>query len=192
MEGMGDRMNQQNQRLSWLKKNTAALLMGAAVLLLLMGGFFATQRETEQPSQQVGGADAVRVAEGAELMQTFTYTRCTHTVTRRVTAPVELYGKTLDEVKALYPEWQISEFSAAEVRMAQRPDLFCPDHLVLMTGPQGNLSVYRNKYGDALALERELSTEAASLPAAVQESLAEGVGFTTEEEMNSWLESVES
>ena len=185
-------MNRQNHPTFWLKKNTAALLIGVAVLLLLVGGFLLMRNEQQEPSQQVGGADTVRVTDGAELMQTLTYTRCAHTVTRRVTAPVEVYGKTLEEVQPLYPEWQITEFSASEVRMSQRPDMFCPAHLVLMTGPDGGLCVFRNKYGDALALEKELSTDVASLPAAVQEELAEGIGFVSDEELSGWLESVES
>ena len=46
--------------------------------------------------------------------------------------------------------------------------------------------------GDALALERELEMDAGQLPAAVREELAMGVGFDTAEEMEMWLESVES
>jgi hypothetical protein len=83
-------------------------------------------------------------------------------------------------------------FSAGEIAMAQRPDLFCPAHLVLMTGENGKLCVYRNKYGDALALEKQLETETASLPAAVQEELAEGIGFCTQEALAGWLENMES
>jgi hypothetical protein len=188
-------MDQQNYRAAWLKKNTAALLMGAAVLLLLIFGALLsrTGREAaEEPSRQVGGAEVVRVRDGAEVMQTLTYSRCEHTVTRRVTAPVELYGKTLEEVKPLYPDWQITGFSAQEVAMARRPDLFCPAHLVLMTDDAGNLCVYRNKYGEALALEKTLETDVSTLPAAVREELAYGIGFGTEEALAGWLESVES
>ena len=183
-------MNRQNRYSPWLKKNTAALLVGVAVLLLLAGGFLLMQGEqAEEPSYQVSMADAVRVKDGAELMQTLTYTRCAHTVTRRVTAPVELYGKTLEEVAPLYPAWQITEFSSSEVQMSQRPDLFCPAHL---TSPEGKLCVYRNKYGDALAVEKELGTELSALPAAVREEVAEGIGFDTDEELSGWLESMES
>lgn len=187
-------MNRQKPHRLWLQKNTAALLFGAAVLLLLVGGFLLTRggNGEEIPSRQVSGADAVRVTDGAELMQTLTYTRCAHTVTRRVTAPVEVYGKTLEEVQSLYPEWQITSFSQSEVQMSQRPDMFCPAHLVLMTSPEGKLCVFRNKYGDALALEKVLSTEVSTLPAAAQEELSEGIGFSTDEELSGWLESVES
>ncbi|MBO5501786.1 MAG: hypothetical protein J6K73_03860 [Clostridia bacterium] len=187
-------MNRQNHHHFWLKKNTAVLLLGAAVLLLFAGGFLLMSGSNgeEVPSQQVGGTDTVRVRDGAELLQTLTYSRCSHTVTRRVTAPVEVYGKTLEEVQSLYPEWKITSFSSSEVQMSQRPELFCPAHLVLMTGPDGKLCVFRNKYGDALALEKELSTDVSLLPAAVQEELSEGIGFSTDEELSGWLESVES
>lgn len=173
-------------------KSTAALFGGAAVLLLLAVGTVLLRGTPEEDYAQVGGAEVVRVQDGADLMQTLTYTRCTHTVTRRVTAPVEVYGKTLEEVQPLYPEWQITGFSATEVAMARKPDLFCPAHLVLMTGDNGKLCVYRNKYGDALALEKQLETEVASLPAAAREELADGIGFTTEEALAGWLESMES
>lgn len=176
--------------------SAAVLLMSAAVLLLLT--VFASalgRRDSAQPDgslQEVGGTEAVRVSDGAELMQTLTYTRCTHTVTRRVTAPVEVYGKTLEEVQPLYPDWQITGFSASEVAMSRRPDLFCPAHLVLMTGDNGKLCVYRNKYGDALALEKQLDADATAFPADVQEELKLGIGFGTEESLSGWLENMES
>ncbi len=188
-------MNHQNRHAPWLKKNTAMLLLGVAVLFLLTAGAILTlksRQEPEVPSQQVAGAEVVRVRDGAEVLQTLTYSRCEHTVTRRVTAPVELYGKTLEEVKPLYPEWQITGFSAQEVAMARRPDLFCPAHLVLMTDDAGKLCVYRNKYGEALALEKTLETDVSLLPAAVQEELENGIGFGTEEALAGWLESMES
>ena len=132
------------------------------------------------------------LAEGCELLQTLTYTRCEHVVTRRVTAPAELYGKTLDEVAALYPEWRITEFGASLIKMEQQPDMFCPDHMVLMPNGAGVLCVFQNKYGDGLALVNELDLELSALPSAIQEDLRHGMGFSTLAELEQWLESVES
>ncbi len=178
-------------------KGSAAVLIVSAAVLLLLAVFAAAfgrgnDRQPQDALLQVGGAGAVRVSDGAEVLQTLTYTRCTHTVTRRVTAPVELYGKTLEEVQPLYPEWQITGFSATEVSMSRQPDLFCPAHLVLMTGDNGKLCVYRNKYGDALALEKQLDAEASAFPADVQAELKLGIGFGTEEALSGWLENMES
>lgn len=179
-----------------LKKNTVLLLMSVAVLLVIAAATLLLPSSSPAPApeeaQRAAAGEQVKVAEGAELMQTLTYTRCEHVVTRRVTAPVELYGKTLDEVQALYPEWKITEFAPKEVRMEQQPDLFCPDHMVLMPNSAGMLCVFENKYGDALALVNELETDVHSLPAAIQEELRDGVGFSSLIELEQWLESVES
>ena len=166
---------------------TLAMLIAAAVLLT------PSTAATEPPaSEAVDSADAVTLAEGCELMQLMSYTRCDHSVTRRVTAPVEIYGKTLAEVEAMYPEWRITEFAATLIRMEQQLQLFCPDHMVLMPDSAGTLCVFENKYGDALALVSELGVALRDLPAAAQEEVAPGLGFDTPEELEQWLESVES
>lgn len=190
-------MNEKNAEQTTLKRNTLLLLLSAAVLLaiaavtLLMPGANTAPGELP-PAKQVGTADTVKVQEDCELLQTLTYTRCEHTVTRRVTAPVELLGKTLAEVEALYPEWRITEFGAKLIQMEQQPDLFCPDHMVLMPNGAGVLCVFENKYGDALALVNELDLQLAALPPAVQEEVTHGMGFSTPQELEQWLESVES
>lgn len=179
-----------------LKKKTVMLLMSAAVLLVIAAAALLLPVGSSAPAPEearsAAAGEQVKVAQGAELIQTLTYTRCEHVVTRRVSAPVELYGKTLDEVQALYPEWKITEFAPAQVRMEQQPDLFCPDHMVLMPNGAGMLCVFENKYGDALALVSELETDVRSLPAAIQEELRDGVGFSSLIELEQWLESVES
>lgn len=165
----------------------AAVLAAAAALLMLPAQGEAPQMENAQVS-----ADRITLSEESEIFQTLTYTRCEHTVTRRVTAPVEVYGKTLDEVAALYPEWRITEFSPVMVKMERTPELFCPDHMVVMPDGAGYLCVYENKYGEAMAQVRELGIPLSSMPAAAQEEARCGVGFSTKEELEMWLESVES
>lgn len=191
-------MSNRNAEQNPLRKNTVLILLSAAVLLviaavtLLLPGRGAAPGEDDAPAKAVDSADAVRVEEGCELLQTLTYTRCEHVVTRRVTAPAELYGKTLQEVEPLYDEWQITEFAPKLIKMGQRPDLYCPDHMVLMPDATGVLCVFQNKYGDALALVSELELELSALPAAVQEEVRPGIGFATLSELEQWLESVES
>lgn len=177
---------ERKKRTGWLVMLGAAAVMAAAAVLLTPAGSAAPEEEMQVSTEQTV------LAEGSELMQTLSYTRCNHTVTRRVTAPVELYGKNLHEVEAMYPDWKVTEFSAAMVRMEKQPELFCPDHLVIMPNGAGYLCVYENRYGDAMTLVRELALEMKNLPAAVQEEAARGVGFSTAEEAEAWLESVES
>lgn len=187
----------ENEEKSNLKRNTLFLVLSAVVLLAIAAVTLLLPASSTAPAelprtQTVDSADTVKVGEGCELLQTLTYTRCEHVVTRRVTAPVELYGKTLNEVEALYPEWHITEFGAQLIKMEQQPDIYCPDHVVLMPNGAGVLCVFENKYGDALALKTELTLEMSSLPSAVQEDLQRGIGFSTIQELEQWLESVES
>ena len=103
-------------------------LIGAAVLLIAVAAALLWPSESLAPAQeeqtQSAAADqAARLEDGAELFQRFTYTRCDHVVTRRVTAPVELYGKTLEEAQPLYPEWRITEFSPKALRMERQVPL---------------------------------------------------------------------
>ncbi len=179
----------------------ATLLMGLAALALVAAVTLLLPRGADSPSQSpvptglsepAGAGAQMKVVEGCELLQTLSYTRCAHTVTRRVAAPTELTGKTLAEVEPLYDEWQITEFGSKEIKMSQQPDLYCPDHMVLLPDETGLLCVFQNKYGDALALVEELETELSSLPAAMQEEARRGIGFDSLAELEQWLESAES
>lgn len=166
----------------------ALALLAAAILLLTPSA----ATDDLPPAEAAGQAESITPQEGCELIQTLTYTRCEHTVVRRVTAPVEVQGQPLAEVEALYPAWRITEFGAKQIKMEQNLQLYCPDHMVLMPDGAGMLCVFENKYGDALALVNELNIPVKNLPAAAQEEVALGLGFSTAEEMEMWLESVES
>ena len=182
---------------SFFKSGAAMWTLSALAALCLALGLMLTPRQSTAPgelppAQAADSAMGAVLSEGSELMQTLTYTRCAHRVTRRTPAPVELYGKTRQEVEALYPEWRVTEFSEKLVRMEQQPELFCPDHIVVMPDGAGMLCVFENRYGDALMLQRELGIDLKTLPAAIREELEGGMGFSTAEEMEQWLESVES
>lgn len=174
---------------AWMYAVSALALLAVAALLMIPAG---APDASLPEGRAVAQDDTQRVDSGCELLQTLTYTRCTHTVTRRVTAPAELAGKTLAQVQPLYDAWEITEFSPKLIQMRQRPDLFCPDHVVLMPGEDGTLCVFQNKYGDALMLVRELDARLEHLPAALQEEVRDGLGFDDLATLEQWLESAES
>lgn len=177
-------MKQQSKRRIWL----AAL--GAAVVLLAAAARMLPARQEEADTR--ASADRATVEEGCELLQTIRYTRCEHTVNRRMTAPTELYGKTMEEVSALYEDWKLTSFSPKEICMEKLIELFCPEHTVLMPDGAGYVCVFENRYGDGMALIRQLPIEMKALPAAAREEVEMGKGFSSPEELDAWLESVES
>ena len=80
----------------------------------------------------------------------------------------------------------------AEVVMEQTMALHCPQHVVLMPDESGMLCVFQNRYGDALALVKELDLLLTELPDNVQQAVRHGKGFDTIEALEKWLEGSDS
>ncbi|MGN0755168.1 MAG: hypothetical protein ACI4ME_12000 [Aristaeellaceae bacterium] len=141
--------------------------------------------QVRSDTQQTTNADC-------QLIQHMTYAPCGHELTRRQVIPAELAGKNRETVSAAYDAWTITSFASAEVVMEQTLSLYCPEHVVLMPDEGGMLCVFQNKYGDALALVKELDLLLTELPDDAQQAVRTGKGFATIEELEQWLEGVES
>ena len=171
----------------------SAAVLGSMALLLILGltpG--GAQAPAQEEAAQVGSGTAVVLSEGCQMIQHMSYLPCGHSLTRRQTLPAEMNGKTREDLAAAYDLWQVTSFSPTEVEMEQALNMFCPDHVVLMPDESGMLCIWQNRYGDALALVRELNQPISDLPDAYQEMLRPGKGFPTQEDLEKWLESVES
>ena len=141
--------------------------------------------QVRSDTQQTTNADC-------QLIQHMTYAPCGHDMTRRQVIPRELAGKNREAVASAYDTWQITSFASAEVVMEQTLALYCPQHVVLMPDEGGMLCVFQNKYGDALALVKELDLLLTELPDDVQQAVRSGKGFDTIDALTQWLESIES
>ena len=167
-------------------------LLGMALLLIIgLTPRTASAPEDEQLTQ-VGSSTVQTLNADCALLQHLTYTPCGHSLTRRQTLPPDLAGKTRADLEAAYDAWQVTGFAPGEVTMEQSLTMYCPEHVILMPDDSGMLCIFQNKYGDALSLVRELTLEMKNLPAAAQEEAERGIGFSTAEELEQWLESVES
>ena len=157
-----------------------AIAMIAAVTVSLGAGASAVSRTRET------------VEDNCQLIQTLRYDRCDHEVVRRVKADKEYKGCTLQQMQQAYAEWDITSFSPAEIEMSRTLSIYCPDHLVVLPDGAGVLGVYENKYGDGYALRTQLDIPITDLPENVRETVYLGVGFATDAEIESWLETLES
>ena len=168
-------------------------LLGMAVLLTV--GL--TPRSASAPDPLPDAAQAVcdaamRLSSECQVVQRMVYAPCGHEVTRRQALPAELAGKTRADLEAAYDLWQVTSFAPGEASMERTLDMFCPEHYVLLPDESGMLCVFQNRYGDALALVKELNVPLNELPEAYREELRPGRGFDSMEELTQWLESVES
>lgn len=168
------------------------LLCMAALLIVGLTPRTVSAPEADQPATQAGVDAAALLQEGCQLIQHMTYAPCGHELTRRQSLPADLIGKGRADLEAAYDLWQVTSYAPTEVTMEQALNLYCPEHLVLMPDESGMLCIFRNRYGDALGLVSELNIPLAELPDAVQEELRPGKGFSTQEELDAWLEAAES
>lgn len=158
--------------------------LSAAVLML---AFAAGWGDTQMTAQ-----DRQTVEENCELLQTIHYSRCGHEVTRRIKADQEYRGATLAQIREAFAEWSVTSFAPNEIVMSCTLKLYCPDHLVVMPDGAGVLGVYTNEYGDGYALEKQLEVPVGELTEDVMESVHLGLSFASMEEIESWLETLES
>lgn len=169
-----------------------AMLTALAVLLIVGLAPHRASAPDLPETAQVRTDTTLTLSADCQVIQHLTFTPCGHAITRRQTLPSELSGKGRIDLEAAYDAWQLTSFTAGEVVMEQAIDMFCPEHVVLMPDEGGMLCVWQNKYGDALALVKQLEEPVGALPESVQPEVRQGKGFDSQEALEQWLESVES
>ncbi len=170
----------------------SAMLVGMALLLFTALMPKSTVDDTLPETAQVRSDTQMTTLADCQIIQHMTYAPCGHDLTRRQVIPAELAGQNREALSAAYDTWQITSFASAEVVMEQTLSLYCPEHVVLMPDEGGMLCVFQNKYGDALALVKELDLLLTELPDSVQQTIRQGKGFSTIEELEKWLEGADS
>ncbi len=168
-----------------------AMLLGLALLLIVALVPKSTVDDAPDAAQVRSDAQMATLAD-CQIIQHMTYAPCGHDLTRRQVIPTELVGQNREALSAAYDAWQITSFASAEVVMEQTLPLYCPQHVVLLPDESGMLCVFQNKYGDALALVKQLDLLLTELPDEVQQSVRTGLGFATIEELEQWLEGADS
>lgn len=170
-----------------------AMLTALAVLLIVgLAPHRAGAPGLSPDAAQVRTDPTLTLSEDCQVIQHLTFTPCGHAITRRQTLPAELTGKGRIDLEAAYDAWQLTSFESGEVVMEQAVSMFCPQHVVLMPDEGGMLCIWQNRYGDALALVKQLDSAVGELPESVQQEVRQGKGFDSQDALEQWLESVES
>ena len=147
------------------------------------------------PGLPVGADLSERTQENAYLHRTATYS-CGHSVQRREQLPTRLCGLSRTALEAeigeVIPGAHVTGFSAQEVDIAIALNLPCPLHWVLRAGEGGKLEVLQNVTGEALSVVRETEIEQGLLDADTQAALHEGMVFDDVQQLEGYLESLDS
>ena len=140
-------------------------------------------RLAAESAAEAGG----RVEKGCEIIQTMGFSRCGHSVSRRVEAPAGVVGADFAGACAYYDAWRIQSFASDRIVMDREIDLFCPMHHVLAVNEAGEIVLIHNVYGDGMAVEKTFAALIGDFADADRDRLLPGLGFDTAEEAESWL-----
>lgn len=171
-------------------------LLTACAAALAVGLMMETARapETESPAliasppPAIGAAEqSAKIAAGCEIIQTMAFTRCGHSVTRRVEAPDALIGKDFTAAQDYYGLWQIESFAPEHLDMQREVPLFCPIHTVAGVNEAGEVVLSRNMYGDGMAVTKDTGRALDAFSSETQEALLLGLGFDSEQDAEAWL-----
>lgn len=160
------------------------------------------QAIAEQETQEAGvpgvpaGADlSERTQSNAYLHRMATYT-CGHSVQRREALPAQLCGLTQAAMEStlgnVIPGAKMTGFTAQEVDIALQIGIPCPLHWVLKAGEDGKLQVLQNTTGESLSIVRETPIEHAQLAQEERMQLLDGMVFDDVQQLEGYLESLES
>ena len=128
-----------------------------------------------------------RVEPSCEIMQTMGFSRCGHSVTRRVRVPEQLTGADFQAVQAYYDLWQIEAYAPASIVMSREIPLYCPMHQVLGVSEAGEIVLSRNVYGDGMAVTAAYGIVLEVVAEDKREALLVGLGFDSQAEAEAWL-----
>ena len=175
-------------RLVWI---TAAAIAAALLLLPRAAQAPVNEKAEELPTPPAASAagEGQRMAEDCRIIQTMAFSRCGHSVTRRVSAPDALTGADFSAAREYYDVWSIDSFSPGNVTMHREIDLYCPMHAVLSVNEAGEAVLTSNVYGDGMAVEKTYTLTLTDFGLEDRQALLRGIGFDSRAEAEGWLES---
>ena len=144
-------------------------------------------RKASPPPVSSASETEERIASDCEIIQTMGFSRCGHSVTRRIDAPENVAGMNFSRAQEYYSLWQIEEFSRDRVVMRREIPLYCPVHEVLSVNEAGEVALCRNVYGDGMAVTKTYGRQLADFDGDIQAALLTGMGFDSQEEAEAWL-----
>lgn len=178
----------------FLRENWRILVCTVLALIagMVIGVGIGLSLQKPEQAAEVSYMALVSIGPDTAIRSRLIFTECTHQYETQIAA-APYVGFTRAQLADAFPLCKISRFSAEEVLLERTVDGYCGKHLLLRSEQEGKLSVLQMNQ-DTLALENKFSVEfnAELLDAATLAELQSGVAFDTMDDLNAYLESVES
>ena len=178
--------------LHYLRENRRILICTVLALIagLLLGYVL---QPSEAPGQSVQNQAEAAPVDRIGVVSILPTTRVGHTVISTLENASGFTGLTKTELADRYPKAIITSFSSDLVHIVERFEGYCPEHFVLLSAEEGMLKVMRMQ---AETLENvcvlEIPDALDGLDAETAEQLQQGEAFSSLDEINRYLENLES
>lgn len=145
----------------------------------------------EQPAENVSQDGDISILPTTDVLWLNTFTECVHEY--EIDSPGSILGLTESEITEKYPDFVVSVMTPESVRIERQIDGFCQSHLLLKSSGDNLLCIFRTDSETfVLKQESEIPFDLKALDPEVQAQLSKGIIFTTEDEINAFLEDKES
>lgn len=145
----------------------------------------------EQPAENVSQTGETAVLPTTDVIWSDYYKKCGHEYVTFISDDV--LGMTRSELEEKYKDYEIAIMTSETVRFVRTIDGYCPSHFLLKTLGDNVLCVMRtDPETHTLTQVKEFPFDLDSLDAGVLEQLKAGMVFDTEDEINAFLEDIES
>lgn len=177
-------------------KNIVWILLSIA-LMLSAGTGYALSATNQGITKSEGDIAASvltqeRVSENCQIETRYTYTLCSHIKTSKQKVSAEDIGLTENEFRQKHSEFTVETFASDKIIITKKFDQYCDEHFILQE-QNGEVHVMKNEPGTAdlkSIMKVDISIE--TLTESEMERLKFGRVFSTLEEIEEYIESVES
>lgn len=135
-------------------------------------------------------AEEEKVAYNATFALKQYYKECGHFKFNYSELPSEIINLTKNEVKELYPNWNLEKFSSSEIVLSKDIDDMCDEHFILKLG-EDNIEVYKDLKSGEQKLYKSTNISKDYLTSVDIEKLEEGIYIYGIGNLNSAIEDFE-
>lgn len=145
-------------------------------------------KETEELLQ--ANSTEKKVSPNAIFILKKEYEDCGHTIKEYINAPNDTINKTEREIKELYGNWEIQNFSNNEIVMSKKEVGECGEHYIIKENDE-KIVVYKLKENSEEEFYKETEIITRYLPEEDKEKIKNGIRVNGKEALNCLLEDYE-
>lgn len=150
-----------------------------------------TPSGSESSAQAVSAQTVNVVGPNVRVSWETVYASCTHSVVTEDAAAAYI-GLTREELAARYPGCEVAELTSDKLVLRRRVSGYCADHLILKRDEKGLVVIKTDPITGEQQQLLHINFDLSLLDAEVLEQLDKGLLFETLEQIDSYLEGIES